>query len=76
MNKSEVFEVVVRSIGLIVFLRGMASLSWAALIKAGAPDRYRKRFPLRYRFLWAAGYLVIGVLLMGWAEGIAKMFDV
>jgi hypothetical protein len=77
MKKFELFEVLIRTIGFIVFLKGLYGVCWA-FWAATRPVKLRRVGDPQYTW-WnyvssAAPFLLAGLLLMAWAEGIARMF--
>jgi hypothetical protein len=73
MNKVDVFEIVVRSIGLLIFLRGASGVFHVTLLRSGISKWNSKASPKAY-LSWIVAYLLAGVFLMFYAEGIARMF--
>ena len=74
MSKVDLFEVLIRTIGFIVFLRGVMGLYWMVLGLSRAVS-FNSKYPPRAWIARVAAYLVASVVLMGLAEGIARTFS-
>jgi len=74
VNQRELFDVVVRTIGLLVLLRGLwwtfHSVMAAIKVTPGPPEGASWKTYIRH----GIAYAVLGGLLMAYAEGISRLF--
>jgi hypothetical protein len=73
VNQRELFDVVVRTIGLLVLLRGLWWLHFSALAALPYPGPPEDATWVTY-IRPGAIYSIAGGLLMAYAEGIARLF--
>jgi hypothetical protein len=73
VNQRELFDVIVRTIGLLVLLRGLWWLHFSALAAfpySGPPEDATWKSYIRPGII----YSIVGVLLIAYAEGISRLF--
>lgn len=70
MNEKELFGVIIRTVGLLVALRGLWLDVWAVV----AWRTPRPRYPWQSYAVSGVAMTLAGYLMLSWADGIARLF--